>query len=116
MRVRSSESSVLGFMADRFDVVAVRTNDESRVVVRVIVRTQTRWTIVLASCLQRCSIEGFNLLSILGHEREVKTSPLVLGLEDAQRSVAVWAAKLDTVRRLPFRNDSYAEGFECPAK
>src|ERR1700758_1563339 len=62
----------LGFVANHFDVVPVRTNDESCVVVRVVVRAQTRCTIVFATCLQSCAIEIFDLLAILGRERQVK--------------------------------------------
>ena len=74
----------LGFVANHFDVVPVRTNDESRVVVRVVVRAQTRRTIVLAAGLQGRSIESFDLLAILGRERQVKMRRLLLGLEHAQ--------------------------------
>jgi hypothetical protein len=74
----------LGFMADRFDVVPVRTNDESCIVVRVIFRAQTRRTIVFATCLQSRAIESFDLLAILGRERQVKMRRLLLGLVQAQ--------------------------------
>jgi len=74
----------LGFVANHFDVVPVRTNDESCVVVRVVVRAQTRRTIVLAAGLQGRSIESFDLLAILGRERQVKMRRLLLGLEHAQ--------------------------------
>src|SRR5688572_7062539 len=40
--------SGLGFMANRFDVVPVRANDETCIVVRVVLWTQTRCTIVFA--------------------------------------------------------------------
>src|SRR5262245_61324276 len=36
-----------GLVANRFDVVPVRTNDESCIVVPAVLRAQTRWTIVL---------------------------------------------------------------------
>ncbi len=42
----------LGFVANHFDVVPVRTNDESCIVVRVVFRAQTRRTIVFATRLQ----------------------------------------------------------------
>ena len=74
----------LGFVANHFDVVPVRTNDESCIVVRVVVRTQTRRTIVFAARLQSRAIEGFDLLAILGRERQVKMRRLLLGAEKAQ--------------------------------
>ena len=74
----------LGFVANHFDVVPVRTNDESCIVVRVVVRPQTRRTIVFATRLQSRLIESFDLLAILGRECEVKVCRLLLGLEHAQ--------------------------------
>src|SRR3981189_2940426 len=90
----------LGFVANHFDVVPVRTNDESCIVVRVVVRAQTRRTIVFATRVQSRAIESFDLLAILGRERQVKMRRPLLGLVQAQRSLTLWA-KLDTVRRLP---------------
>ena len=74
----------LGFVANHFDVVPVRTNDERCIVVRVVLRAQTRRTIVFATRLQGRVIESFHLLAILGRERQVKTRRLLLGLEQAQ--------------------------------
>ena len=71
-------------MANRFDVVPVRTNDESRIVVRVVARAQTRRAIVLAARLQRRAIESVDLLATLGRERQVKMRRLLLGLVQAQ--------------------------------
>ena len=62
----------LGFVANCFDVVPVRTNDESCIVVLVVVRAQTRRTIVFATRLHSRVIESFDLLAILGRERKVK--------------------------------------------
>src|SRR5713226_2170486 len=66
------EGLSLRFVANHLDVVPVRTNDESCVVVRVVVRAQTRLTIVFATRLQSGAIESFDLLAILGRERQVK--------------------------------------------
>lgn len=110
--IREFYALSLGLVANRFDVVPVRANDESCIVVRVIVRTQTRRAIVFATRFQSCAIEGFDLLAILGYERQVKTGRLLLGLIQAQRDLSLWLAKLDTVRR-PLRDSSYAERFEC---
>ena len=102
----------LRFVADHFDVVPVRTNDESRIVVRMVVRAQTWSTIVFATRLQSRAIETFDLLAILGRERQVKMRRFLLGLVQAQGSLTLWA-KLDTVRGRPLRDNSYAERFEC---
>jgi len=102
----------LGFVANHFDVMPVRINDESCIVVRVVVRAQTRRTIVFATRLQSRAIESFDLLAILGRERQVKMRRLLLGLIQAQLSLTFWA-KLDTVRRRPLLDNSYAERFEC---
>ena len=80
----SMEGLGLGFVANHFDVVPVRTNDESCIVVRVVVRAQTRRTIVFATRLQSRAIESFDLLAILGRERQVKMRRLLLGLVQAQ--------------------------------
>src|SRR5204863_9901186 len=103
----------LGLVADHFDVVPVRTNDESCIVVRVVVRAQTRRTIVFATRLKSRAIESFDLLAILGGERQVKMRRLLLGLVQAQRSLTLWWAKLDPVRRRPLRDNSYAKRLEC---
>ena len=74
----------LGFVANRFDVVPVRTNDESCIIARVVVRSQTRRTIVFATRLHRRAIESLDLAAILGCERQVKRRWLLLGLVQAQ--------------------------------
>src|SRR5437899_5187703 len=82
--VPSMEGLGLGFVANHFDVVPVRTNDESCIVVRVVLRAQTRRTIVFATRLQSRAIESFDLLAILGRERQVKMRRLLLGLVQTQ--------------------------------
>ena len=54
------EGLALGFMADRFDIVPLRA--------------QTRRTIVFATRLHSRAIESFDLLAILGRERQVKSA------------------------------------------
>ena len=49
--VPSMEGSGVRFVTNRFDVVPVRTNDKSCIVVRVVLRAQTRRTIVFTTCL-----------------------------------------------------------------
>src|SRR5438477_6962392 len=112
MDVPSMEGLGLGFVANHFDVVPVRTNDKSCIVVCVVVRAHTRRTIVFSTRLQSRTIESLDLLAILGRERQVKMRRLLLGLIQAQRNLPLWLAKLDTVRR-PLRDNSYAERFEC---
>ena len=58
-------------MADGFDVVSVRPDDECAVVVGVIVLAQARRPVVLASSRQRRLVELAKLLSILGRESNV---------------------------------------------
>ena len=73
----------LGFVANHFDVVSVRTNHESCIVVRV-VAAQTRRTILFATRLQTRAIESFDLPAILGRERQMKMRRLLLVLVQAQ--------------------------------
>jgi hypothetical protein len=74
----------LGFVANHFDVMPVRPNDESCIVVGVVVWAQTGPTIVFATRLQSRAMECFDLLAILGRERQVKMCRLLLGLVQAQ--------------------------------
>lgn len=81
------EASSHAFVANHFDVVTVRTDDESRVVARVVVRAQTGCTIVLAACRECRTMEILDLLPILGREREVKRRRPVIALVEAKGSV-----------------------------
>jgi hypothetical protein len=71
-------------VANHFDVVPIRANDESCKVVRVVVRAETRRAIVFATRPQSCAMEGFDLLAIFGLERQVKMRRLLPGLVQAQ--------------------------------
>ena len=82
--VPSMEGLGLGFVANYFDVVPIRTNDESCIVLRVVVRAQTGRTIVFATRLQSRAIESFDLLAIVCRERQVKMRRLLVGLVQAQ--------------------------------
>src|SRR5204863_7542466 len=113
LHVTSMYGLGLVFEANLFNVVHYRNNDECCVVVRVVFRAQTRRTIVFATRLQSGAIESVDLLAILGRERQVKMRRLLLGLVQAQRSLTLWWAKLDPVRRRPLRDNSYAKRFEC---
>ncbi len=106
------EESSPGFVANHFDVVPIWTNDESRIVVRVVVWAQTWRAIIVTSRLQSRAVESFHLLTILSGERKVKVRRFLLGFVQAQRGLALWA-KLDTVCRRPLRDNGYSERFEC---
>jgi hypothetical protein len=71
-------------VANHFNVVPVRTNDEGCIVVRVVVRAQARRTIVFATRLQSRAIESLDLPAIPCRERQVKMCRFFLSLEDAQ--------------------------------
>jgi hypothetical protein len=79
----------LGLVTDHFDVVPVGTDDESGIVVPVVVRTAARRTIVLATRLQSRAMEAVDLLAIHGLERRVKMRRLLAGLEQAQGNLVV---------------------------
>src|SRR5689334_2885636 len=85
----------LGFVTNHFDVVPVRANDKSRIVIRVVMRTQARCTIVFATRLQSGAIESVDLLPILGRERQVKMRRLLVSLIQAQRSLT-FCTQLDS--------------------
>jgi len=78
------EGSGFGFVAHHFDVVPVRTNDESCVVVRVVLRAQAWRTIVIAPRLESCAVEVLDLPVILGREGQVEMRRLLLDSADAQ--------------------------------
>src|SRR5262249_22662683 len=61
-------------MANGLDVVAVGVEPKGTVIIGVIVRPQSRRTVVFAASLERRCVEGVNGIAILGHEGEVHTS------------------------------------------
>jgi len=71
-------------MANNFEVVPVRTNDESCIIVRVVLRAQTRRTIVFAPRLKSRAVEIFDLPAILGREGQVEMRRFLLDSADAQ--------------------------------
>ena len=56
----------------RQDLLREHRLSKDSTIVRVVVRAQTRRTIVFATRLQSRAIESFDLLAILGRERQVK--------------------------------------------
>ena len=98
-------------MANGFDVVTIRIENESGEVVGVVGRTKTGRTVVLAARLQGRLMEVCDLPAIDGGERQVKMGRPIFALEaNAQRRDAAWATKLDTER--PLRDNGYAQRFE----
>src|SRR5687767_4016517 len=69
--VAMRRSSGLGRVAHGLDVVPVGTDDESAVVVGVVVFAQSRRAVVLAARSQRCIVEPAYLLTVLGRKREM---------------------------------------------
>ena len=59
-------------MANDLDVVPVRANDEGRIVLSRVVWAQSGRAIVFAASFQRRAIEGLNLLTVLGCERQME--------------------------------------------
>ena len=49
--------SSCGFVADSFDIVSVRADDEGAIVVGVVLRTQARRAIVFPTCFERSTVE-----------------------------------------------------------
>jgi len=97
-------------MANRLDVVPVRTDHEGRIVVRVVLRAQARRTVVPAARFQGRAMESLDLPAILGNERQVKVRRLFLGSADAQRGLATRVAELDAER--PLMDDRHAQRLE----
>ena len=58
-------------MADRFDVVAVAIEHERAVIVRMILRAQSRRAVVLAARSDRRIVEGFHRGAVRCDERDV---------------------------------------------
>src|SRR3954453_16451535 len=98
MGCASRDGSGLRCVANHFDVVPIRADDESCIIARMVLRAQTRRTVVLAARRERCAMEGFDLLAIVGREREMKMCRLFLCLVQAQRSLGL-GAEFDAVRR-----------------
>ena len=80
--MKKAQSS--GLVANRFDVVPVRPNNESRIVICVVMLAQTRRTVVFATHLQCRAIATVDLLVTLGRECQLEMRRLVLGLACAE--------------------------------
>jgi hypothetical protein len=58
-------------MADRFDVVAIRTNDKGAVVIRMVDRADSGRTVVFTARIQSCLIKRPHLLACFRNERDM---------------------------------------------
>ena len=97
-------------MANRLDVVAIRTNHKGCIVIRVVLRTQPGPTIVFASRLESSSVEVLDLPASVCGKGQMKMCRLLLDPANAQGRLAVRAAKLDAKRSL--RGDGDTKRFE----
>lgn len=96
-------------MANRFNVVPIRTGYEGCVVVRVVLRTQSGRTIVHASRLESSAVEALDLLATLGRKGQMEMCRLLLYPTNAQGRLAVSTRKLNA--KWPLRGDSHTERF-----
>src|ERR1043165_5295309 len=71
-------------VADGFDGVAVRIEYEGAVIVWVVVRTQSRRTVVATARGERSAIEGVYLITGVGAKRDVNRRLLRLTLADPE--------------------------------
>lgn len=98
-------------MAHCLDVVAVRPNDESGVVVRMVVRAEAGSSVIFTARCQCREIEGVDLRASGGGECQVKMRRICLGFSaNAQGRDLVWSAKLDAERAL--RSNGYTKRLE----
>jgi hypothetical protein len=72
LTVRWNEGLRLGAMTDSLNIVTVRSNDEGRIVIGVIVRPNPRSAVVFASRSESLTIELVYLTSIVCREGDVK--------------------------------------------
>ena len=80
-------------MANRLDVVPIRTNYKGCIVVRVVLRTQRGPTMVFASRLKSSAVEILDLPASVCRKGQMKMCRLLLDPAYAQRRFAVRAAK-----------------------
>jgi len=71
-------------MADGFDIVTIRVDDERGVVAPTVLGAQPGCTVVFGTGLQGSTIELVDLVPTLGHERNVEMSGSLAGLVQAQ--------------------------------
>ncbi len=83
-----SEGLGLGLVEDCFNVVTVRVNDEGGVVATVVLRPQTRRTVVPAPGGQGCTVERLDFLPTACREGQVKMGWELRRLVQAQRRSA----------------------------
>ena len=71
----------LGLVANRLDVVPVRSDDEGCVVVCMVVRTQAWRAIVFTASLHRRAVKSLDLLAGFRRKGQVQMGRLLRGLE-----------------------------------
>jgi hypothetical protein len=59
-------------MADRFDVVAVRIEDEGPIVARMVLRAKPRTAVIAPTCRHGRLMEGINSGALIGSKRDVE--------------------------------------------
>src|SRR5690606_34883110 len=87
----SDIGSGLRAVAHRLDVVAVRADDEGGVVVRMIVRAQSRRAVVLAAGSDRGAVERVDLRVVPGGEGKVQRAGGRRGPVQPQRGMTLSA-------------------------
>jgi len=92
-------------VAHGFDIVTIRTNDKGAVVVRVVLRPQTRRTVVAAARGNGVSIEVVDLTPGLCGKREVQRSALHRAGAEPERRFVV-SSQPDGVRNLHYDSDA----------
>ena len=76
----AADAPSLGFcpMADRLNIMAIRPDDEGRIVIGVVVMSYARRPIIFSSRSESGMIERVDLLSILGCKCDVKRHRLII--------------------------------------
>src|SRR4026207_585028 len=69
------KGALFGRIEYRFDPVAVRIEDECRIVVRTIVRPKSRRAVVPAAVRERSAMEGCDGFAARSQKRQVKSRP-----------------------------------------
>lgn len=95
----------IGLVANRFDVVTVRSDDKRRVVVGMVVRPKARRTIVFASDEERGSVERFNFGPVARGESQVHRAWRGPGRRKEEARLTV-RAKASAMRSLSEENNA----------
>lgn len=99
-------------VADRFDIVPIRTYDKCGEIVGVVLRPWAGRAVVFASRFKRSAIEGSNLLTTVRGERQVEVRRLFLESANAKRCRTVRPAQFQAKRS--FRDHCHTERCKSP--